>query len=61
MEALSTPGKILITESTKNYLDESFVLLKVPDLTVKGKGKMDGWQVVEASTANGPLNKGAVA
>ncbi len=61
MEALATPGKILITESTKNYLDESFVLLKVPDLTVKGKGKMDGWQVVEASTTNGPLNKGAVA
>ena len=61
MESLSAPGKILLTENTKNYLGGQFKLQKVPGLNVKGKGKMDAWQLVEASTPNSVLPKNDVA
>lgn len=50
MEAMASPGKILITETTKAHLGDTFKLEKVSGLMVKGKGKMDGWQVVERET-----------
>ncbi len=46
MEALCTPGQILLTESTKSYLGDAYSLRKVTSLNVKGRGKMDAWQLV---------------
>jgi len=46
MEALCKPGQILLTESTKSHLDDAFRLQKITALSVKGKGKMDAWQLV---------------
>lgn len=46
MESLSEPGKILLTESTKDQLDDSIELKKITGINVKGKGQMDAWQVI---------------
>lgn len=46
MEALCTPGEILITESTKARLGNQFTMKKITSLNVKGKGQMDAWQIL---------------
>lgn len=46
MESLSEPGKTLLTESTKDQLDDSIELRQIKGINVKGKGQMDAWQVV---------------
>jgi hypothetical protein len=46
MEALAPVGAIRITESTKNEIDDTFILQELPESPVKGKGLMKSWIVI---------------
>ena len=49
MESHGVPGRIQITEATRNRLDKSFVLEKRGSIDVKGKGEMHTWFLNSAS------------
>jgi class 3 adenylate cyclase len=46
MESLAPVGAIRITESTKNEIDDTFILQELPESPVKGKGLMKSWIVI---------------
>jgi class 3 adenylate cyclase len=46
MESSAPEGSIQITETTKNAIQEKFILEPRPQIKIKGKGLMDAWLVV---------------
>ena len=46
MESSAPEGSIQITETTKNAIQDKFILESRPQIKVKGKGLMDAWLVI---------------
>jgi class 3 adenylate cyclase len=48
MESQGTPGQIQVTRATYELLRDDFVLERRGTVSVKGKGEMETWYLIEA-------------